>query len=221
MKAQVATIDLGFTQFDGLMLPDGQYAIAVPQAADLFERSRSVASRDFKRLLGARFESSKMTTEFNQAPVNVISISVFRLLVRELDKQGNQIATALVDAFFEESIERRFDTAFEKKVSETEYNQRLVLRMSRLMARHAWTDILRDRHIQIFGAKPSPNQFKQWTIKANQVLFHRDHFNGNRDNMELEEQRIIESFEFMAVRRANQNPNATPNQLLTMALDTF
>jgi len=28
MKAQVATIDLGFTQFDGLMLPDGQYAIA-------------------------------------------------------------------------------------------------------------------------------------------------------------------------------------------------
>jgi hypothetical protein len=35
MKAQVATIDLGFTQFDGLMLPDGQYAIAVPQAADL------------------------------------------------------------------------------------------------------------------------------------------------------------------------------------------
>jgi hypothetical protein len=221
MKAQVATIDLGFTQFDGLMLPDGQYAIAVPQAADLFERSRSVASRDFKRLLGARFESSKMTTEFNQAPVNVISISVFRLLVRELDKQGNQIATALVDAFFEESIERRFDTAFEKKVSETEYNQRLVLRMSRLMARHAWTDILRDRHIQVFGAKPSPNQFKQWTIKANQVLFHRDHFNGNRDNMELEEQRIIESFEFMAVRRAKQNPNATPDQLLAMALDTF
>ncbi len=155
MKAQVATIDLGFTQFDGLMLPDGQYAIAVPQAADLFERSRSVASRDFKRLLGARFESSKMTTEFNQAPVNVISISVFRLLVRELDKQGNQIATALVDAFFEESIERRFDTAFEKKVSETEYNQRLVLRMSRLMARHAWTDILRDRHIQIFGCVTS------------------------------------------------------------------
>jgi hypothetical protein len=203
------------------MLPDGQYAIAVPQAADLFERSRSVASRDFKRLLGARFESSKMTTEFNQAPVNVISISVFRLLVRELDKQGNQIATALVDAFFEESIERRFDTAFEKKVSETEYNQRLVLRMSRLMARHAWTDILRDRHIQVFGAKPSPNQFKQWTIKANQVLFHRDHFNGNRDNMELEEQRIIESFEFMAVRRAKQNPNATPDQLLAMALDTF
>lgn len=96
------------------MLPNGEYAIAVPQIADLFERSRSVASRDFKRLLGERFEASKISTEFNQAPINAVSISVFRLLVRELDKQGNRVASALVDAFFEESIERRFDTAFEQ-----------------------------------------------------------------------------------------------------------
>lgn len=221
MKAQVATIDLGFAKFDGLMLPNGEYAIAVPQAADLFERSRSVASRDFKRLLGERFETSKASTEFNQAPINIISISVFRLLVRELDKQGNAIASALVDAFFEESIERRFDTAFDKKVSEAEYNERLALRMKRLVARHAWTDVLRDRHIQCFGVKPDKEQYRLWTVRANEVLFSRRHFNCDRDTMAMEEQRVIEAFEYMAVRKAKQKPNAAPDQLLELALETF
>ncbi len=221
MKAQVAAIDLGFTKFDGLMMPNGEYAIAVPQMADLFETSRSIASRDFKRLLGNRFETSKVSTEFNQAPINVVSIPVFRLLVRELDKQGNRVASALVDAFFEESVERRFDTAFGKKVAEAEYNERLALRMKRLMSRHAWTDVLRDRHIEVFGIKPQPEQYKEWTVRVNQILFGRKHFNCDRDTMEMEEQRLIECFEYTAVRKAKQNPKANPDQLLELVLTTF
>jgi len=222
MKPQIATIDLGFAKFDGLMLQDGSYAIAVPQVADLFQTSRSVASRNFKRLLGERFETSKASTEFNQAPVNIISISVFCILVRELDKQGSTpVASALVDAFFEESIDRRFDTAFNKVVSEAEYNERLAVRMKRLLARRMWTDVLKERHLQCFGFAPEPSQYRDWTVKANETLFGRKHFNCNRDNMELEEQRLIESFEYMAVRRAKQYPNALPDELLTLALDTF
>jgi len=79
----------------------------------------------------------------------------------------------------------------------------------------------RDRHIQCFGTKPSPNQYKQWTIKANEVLFGRKHFNGDRDTMEMEEQRLVESFEYMAVRRSKQHPSAKPDDLLLLALDTF
>ena len=45
MKAQIATIDLGFTQFDGLMLPNGDYAIAVPQVATLIQSTPNYASR--------------------------------------------------------------------------------------------------------------------------------------------------------------------------------
>lgn len=221
MKAQIATIDLGFTQFDGLMLPNGDYAIAVPQMADLFGKSRTVASRDFKRLLGERFETSKISTDFNQAPVNIISISTFRLLVRELDKTGNKTASALVDAFFEESIERRFDTAFNKKVSEAEYNERLALRMKRLESRHAWTDVLRDRHVECFDVKPTKEQYKAWTVRANQVLFNRSHFNCNRDTMELEEQRLIEAFEYTAVRKAKKHLSATPDELLELTLQVF
>ena len=55
MKAQVATIDLGFAKFDGLMLPNGEYAIAIPQVATLIQSIPNTASRDFKRLLGESF----------------------------------------------------------------------------------------------------------------------------------------------------------------------
>lgn len=221
MKAQVATIDLGFAKFDGLMLPSGEYAIAVPQAALLFETNKNTASQQFKRILGERFETNKASTPFNQAPINVISISVFRLLVRELDKQGNAIASALVDAFFEESIERRFDTAFDKMVSEAEYNERLALRMKRLMARHAWTDVLRDRHIQCFGVKPKPDQYKDWTVTVNEALFGRRHFQCDRDTMAVEEQRLIECFEYTAVRKAKKHPSVKPDELLDLVLSTF
>jgi hypothetical protein len=221
MKAQVATVDLGFTKFDGLMLPNGEYAIAVPQIASLIQSIQNTASRDFKRLLGEDFSPSKQSIEGTKAQVNIVDLKIFTKILYAMAKQGNPIADSLVQALLEESFERRFDTAFNKKVSEAEYSERLAFRFKRLMARHAWTDVLRDRHIQCFGTKPSPNQYKQWTIKANEVLFGRKHFNGDRDTMEMEEQRLVESFEYMAVRRSKQHPSAKPDDLLLLALDTF
>jgi len=221
MKAQVTKIDLGSIQFDGLMLPDGTYAIAVPQIAELVGLSKQYASRDLKRMMGKDFSPSKSTTEYTKAAVNIVDLATFRKVIRELDKQSNPIASALIDAFIEESIERRFDTAFGKKVSEVERNEVLAQRMQRLLARRAWTDVLQERHIKCFGSKPVPRQFKEWTVVVNQALFNRKHFNCNRDNMEMEEQRIIEMFESMAIRRASQNPEVSPDRLLELALDTF
>jgi len=220
-KAIVAKIDLGFVQFDGLMLPDGSYAIAIPQIADLLQTSRNTASRDFKRLMGDGFKASHERTEFNTNPVNVVDLATFRQIIRVMDRQGNPIASALIDVFIQESIDRRYDTAFGKKVSESERNQILAQRMKRLLARRAWTDLLQDRHIQCYGTKPTPKQFKDWTVRVNQVLFARNHFNCDRDNMQSEEQRTIEMFENMAIRRAGQNPQANPAALLELALDTF
>jgi len=220
-KAIVAKIDLGFVQFDGLMLPDGSYAIAVPQIAELVGLDKNQASRDIKRMVGKDFNPSKSTTEYAKAAVNIIDLATFRKIIRELDRQGNPIASALIDVFIQESIDRRYDTAFGKKVSESERNQILAQRMKRLLARRAWTDLLQDRHIQCYGTKPTPKQFKDWTVRVNQVLFSRNHFNCDRDNMQSEEQRTIEMFENMAIRRAGQNPQANPAALLELALDTF
>jgi len=220
-KAIVSQIDLGFAKFEGLMLPDGSYAIAVPQIADLIGLDRNQASRGIKRLLDNEFNPTKSTTEYTKAAVNIVDLITFRKIIRALDRQGNPIATALVDAFFEESVERRYDTAFGKKVTESERNQILAQRMKRLIARRGWTDILQERHIECYGTKPTPKQFRDWTVRVNQVLFSKTHFKCDRDNMQAEEQSIIETFEKMAVRRAGQNPKEEPTILLELALDTF
>jgi len=220
-KAIVAKIDLGFVKFDGLMLPDGSYAIAVPQIADLIGLDKSQASRNIKRLLGKDFRLSKITTEYTNAAVNTLTIKEFSLLLVELTAAKHPVARALASVFAEEAIDRRYDTAFGKKVSESERNQILAQRMKRLLARRAWTDVLQDRHIQCYGTKPTPRQFKDWTVRVNEVLFSRKHFNCDRDNMQSEEQRTIEMFENMAIRRAGQNPQASPAMLLELALDTF
>lgn len=49
---------------------------------------------------------------------------------REQAKKGNTIADALVDALLIESLQRRFDKAFGKAISEEEYNQQLTQQRS-------------------------------------------------------------------------------------------
>jgi len=220
-KAIVAKIDLGFVKFDGLMLPDGSYAIAVPQIAELIGFSNDHSSRDIKALLGKDFQFAKVVSELHPKAVNTLTIKEFSLLLIELTAAGYPVARALASVFAEEAIDRRYDTAFGKKVSESERNQILAQRMKRLLARRAWTDVLQDRHIQCYGTKPTAKQFKDWTVRVNEVLFSRKHFNCDRDNMQGEEQRTIEMFENMAIRRAGQNPQANPAALLELALDTF
>jgi hypothetical protein len=221
MKAQIATIDLGFVKFDGLMMPDGEYAIAIPQVATLIQFNPNTASRDFKRLMGEGFNSSKQSIEGTKAQVNIINLDNFIDLLYALAKDENVIADTIIKSFLKEPLQRRFDIAFGKKVSESEYNKQLAFRYKRLLSRRLWTDVLQERHLQCFGVKPTSEQFKHWTVRANQVLFGKRHFNCDRDTMEQEEQRIIEAFEFMAVRRAKQNPNVNPDKLLELALDTF
>lgn len=221
MKAQVAVIDLGFTHFEGLMLPDGDYAISVPQIAILIQSNPNTASRDFDRLLGEGFSPSKKSVEGTKALVNIVDLPTFTKILYTIAKRGNEIADALIQALLDEGFERRFDTAFGKKVDEAEYNERLALRMRRLLARRQWTDVLRDRYIKCFGEKPTPKQFKDWTVLANEVLFNRKHFKCDRDNMDLEEQRLIEHFEYAAARQAKLNPDLEPDVILGMALSVF
>ena len=220
-KAVVATVDLGFAQIEGLMLPDGSYAVAIPQLAEVFSTHKNTFSRDLKRLLGADFSPSKIRTELGRQLINVVTLENFAKIIRALDRKGNETASAFIDAILQEGLERRFDTAFKKKVSEDERNQLVALRMKRIMARKLWTDTLRDRSMLLCGEKPSPENYRQWTVKVNERLFNKPHFHKNRDNMNLLEQEAIELFERMAERKSKLHLNATPDELVEMALASF
>ncbi|TVQ54030.1 MAG: hypothetical protein EA366_12270 [Spirulina sp. DLM2.Bin59] len=182
-KAVTLAVDFGFTTIEGLMLPSGEYAIAVSQIAALIGTSKNTASRDFKRLLGEGFRSSKVATDQGNQRINALPLDVFLDLLYALAKQGNPVADALARAFMHEAPQRRFDTAAGVKVSEAEYNATLKQRMERVTARKEWTDIIRDRSLELTG-RPAPSHvFSGLTREVNMALFNRPNFEGNRDNM--------------------------------------
>lgn len=142
-KAKIAKVNLGFTEIEGLLLSSQEYAVGIPQIADLFQASRNTASRDFRRLLDEDFQASKAVTEFNTNPINVVSIEVVSLIAFELAKKGNKLADKYIKAALIESIERRFDIAFDKKRSEEEYNARLKARVQGKKVRWDFTDSIK------------------------------------------------------------------------------
>ncbi len=222
-KAKIATVDFGFCQIEGLMLPDSEYALAITQANKFlkFSASPQHAPRSLKRLLGDSFKPPRIATELNPNKAYVITLDEFKKVVRALDKQGNAVASAFIDAALLESVERRFDRAFGIKREEDERNALMELRIKRLLARRQWTDVMQDRHTKLFGAKPTPKQFRDWTVKANLSLFQKTHFQCDRDTMSIEEQMQIENFEFLCCRWSKKYPVDTPDQILDKVLSTF
>jgi hypothetical protein len=222
-KAEVATVDFGFIQVEGLMLPSGEYAIGVRQANEFlsFAGSHRNANRALKALLGEGYAGLRVATELNSNKAYILTIDQFKRVVRELDKRGNPVASAFIDASLEEAIERRFDRAFNVKRSEDERNALMELRVKRLLARRKWTDVIQQRNLELFGMVPTPEQFRDWTVKANLALFNCRHFKCDRDNMTITEQMIIESFEFLCCRWAKKYPQETPDQILDRVLATF
>jgi len=220
-KAVTLTVDFGFTQVQGLMLPDGSYAIAVSQIAELIGASKNTASRNFKRLLGEGFRASKVATDQGNQRINAVPLDVFIDLLYALAKQGNPTADAMARAFIHETPRRRFDTAAGLRVEESEYNAQLKQRMERVTARLEWTDVIRDRSLALTG-RPAPERvYSGLTRQVNMALFGRPNFHGNRDNMTPREQRIITSFETMVVMFAERFPLDTPTDLITRALDCW
>lgn len=89
IKAEITQVLIGSLSIEGLMSVNGDFGVAVPQYADLFETSRNTASRDIKRLMGSSFEFRKWKTPFNQADVNVIVLEDFKDLLFILAQKGD------------------------------------------------------------------------------------------------------------------------------------
>lgn len=262
MKSIVAQINLGFATIEGLMLPDGTYAVSVPQIAKLFSLDSVHAARDIKTLVkknesfslsnqeeqkqskrsqgrGSSLSNqqelfalntesdvtynvvSQTQIEGQKHKVNVITLENFCKVIYELQKKGNVVADAFLRALIIEGIERRFDKAFGNFVEEQERNVRIRLRMERILARTEWTNTLMERSVKLYGVKPTPENYKQWTVYVNKQLFNQPHFQCDRDTMTEEEQKIIKAFETTASFKAKKYPNATPDEIITMAVNVF
>jgi hypothetical protein len=92
LSASVASVSIGAIKIDGLMDENGDFYIGIPQIAALFETSTNTAARDFKRLMGEDFKTSKLKTEFNRNTTLGIPLPEFEKLVAKLDRKGNKAA---------------------------------------------------------------------------------------------------------------------------------
>jgi len=95
-KAIVSQIDLGFAKFEGLMLPDGSYAIGVSQIAKLLKIYNNQTSRNFKALLGMEDPFIKAYSELSPKPVNILTIPEFEQLLMALAVKGNKQAQSIL-----------------------------------------------------------------------------------------------------------------------------
>jgi hypothetical protein len=144
LSAEVTEIAIGHIKISGLMDSEGNYYVGVPQLADMIEASRNTASRDFKRLMGKDFKTSKLKTQFNRGTTIGIELPEFEKLLAKLDRAGNVKAQSLRDELAGLSLHQLFSDAFGVKFDAEDRQQWLKVRQESKSARRTWTDSIRD-----------------------------------------------------------------------------
>ena len=130
-KAIVAHIKYAGQEFEGLMLPDGTYAISFTQVRTLLElpvRQDNLV-RDLKALLPKDFPFVKASTELNSRKIWILTLDQFSVLLALLAHKNTK-ALQFILASTTEKLERIFDNAFGQIVDERERELRFAARMS-------------------------------------------------------------------------------------------
>jgi len=175
MKAQVAQINLGFTTFDGLMMPNGDYAIAVPQIADLFGMHRNTASRDLKRLMKGNLNSFQLATDFNVKAVNALTLEDFKSLLLSLALGGDPKAKAILGIeipakkYSLKPIERSIQLSLQEKMGGTIEVDCLAGKIDLLTA----TEIIEVKLV------------KNWKAALGQILIYGNYYPSHQKRIHL------------------------------------
>jgi len=145
IKATRASVQIGAMEVDGFMLPDGSYRMSQAQVAQAVDKPpvnalRFLESKALKSLLGEDYtdytpeqieiepeQSRRGQSRFNALPLEVATAYWINQCF-----QGNKQALALVMALATETLERRFDSAFNVMRTEQERNERLQEQILRL-----------------------------------------------------------------------------------------
>ena len=89
--ASVAQVAMGSITIEGLRLPNGDYAVAVPQIFDLFGEgagfsgTKSQASQELKHLMGEDFQMSTIRTKSGGEPVSIITLDQFTQVLAKIE----------------------------------------------------------------------------------------------------------------------------------------
>lgn len=128
-KAKIATVKIGPLAIEGLLLPDGSFAVGVSQISALFPAIQNNPSREVKALLGKGIQLVKAASELNPNRVNIVSLEQFSLVVFELALKGQSEAVEFVRALHGLSLHQLFSDAFGIKFEADDRQEWLKQRM--------------------------------------------------------------------------------------------
>jgi hypothetical protein len=124
-KAQIADVKFGKRIIQGLMLPSGEFAIAVPQTIILLPNlaTPNNATKAVKRLLGISNSLLQIKSEINATPVNYISLVELERLVVLATAKGDKDALSLNLDLVGLSLTQLWSDAFGVKFEQKERTQ--------------------------------------------------------------------------------------------------
>lgn len=144
-KATRSTVAIGSFTIDGFMLFDGSYRMSQAQAAEAIGEPpvyalRFLQSKDSKALLEEAYtdytpESVEVEPESGQrgqTRINALPLEVVTAYWLTRAYKGNKKAFIFSWALLTESLERRFDIAFDVSRTEEEQDERLTQRVQQL-----------------------------------------------------------------------------------------
>lgn len=226
IRAERATIQLGDIPIKVYRLPDGSYRLsgrniteAIKEPANSIIRSMKVGA--LEALPNAGSERYRISAGKEGSPFTPVALEDAITYWGIRGQSGNARAIAILTACAIEAIERRADNAFGVERSESERNQLLALRVDRISARFAWTDIIKQdqEHRGIYLTDLGDREFASITRLVNRRLFGVPHFECNRDNMTQEQQLDITAFERMLKRKFR--PGCDIQSLIYDCLDFY
>ncbi len=204
-KAVVATIKLGTYEFEGLMMPNGTYRVAVSQIANLNLIPHKNASRDLKTLLGKGFTLLPVKSAIHPKAVNTVSVSEFNQCLILLSAKGCQEATDILLALADLSLTEVFSDAFGQKVDSDTRTEFLKARLFGKQGRRKFTDAVKS--YQSVAGSMSPLDYSKATNLAYVLLFGKSAKQLEselgkpvRDNLSPEDLHRLELLETLATK---------------------
>lgn len=199
VKAIVAPVNIGRIVIDGLMLPNGDFAIAVPQVADLFQFDTNQASRTLKPLLGKGFQFDTAKSELHPKSVNILSLTEFEIVTLELALRGNEKAIAFQRDLVGLALIQLFNDAFDIKYEKIDRQKWLRDRQDGKGCRRSLTDAIKyliDRGKQLNYGLMTLQTYSACKLSSEYAIYRKTHKDSNfRDSLDATKLRNVGKFE--------------------------
>ena len=174
-KAIVATVSIGKLEIEGLLLPDGTYAIAAPQIARLISASPTHITKSLKRALGGDVRLTRVKTELSNNPATVLTLEQFSKALFRLALKGNKKAVEVSEVLQELSLRQLFADAFGEKFEKEERQAWLKQRTAHRKQFHPFlTKWLKKDGVTGKEYGKRVNQFKAYALCPIKPVDHYD-----------------------------------------------